>query len=193
MASALLIVDVQKDFCPGGALPAPDGDRIVPAVNRHLADATRLGIPVFATRDWHPRVTSHFKAYGGEWPPHCIQNSPGAAFHPQMKLPPNAVVINKGDDDDQPGYSAFDGHTADGKALIAELHDRHVDRLFVAGIATDYCVLQTVLDARRSGLNVTVLDDAIAGIEAKPGDVERALRDMAAAGATVARTLEVRT
>ena len=193
MASALIIVDVQKDFCPGGALPAPDGDRIVPAVNRHLADATRLGMPVFATRDWHPRVTSHFKAYGGEWPPHCVQNSPGAAFHPQLKLPPDAVVINKGDDDDQPGYSAFDGHTADGKALIAELLDVHVDRLFVAGIATDYCVLQTVLDARRSGLAVTVLDDAIAGIEAKPGDVERALRDMAAAGATLGQTLELKT
>jgi len=189
MASALLVIDVQKDFCPGGALPAPDGERIVPAVNRYLAEAARLGMPVFATRDWHPRVTSHFKAYGGEWPPHCIQNSPGAAFHPQLTLPKDAVVLNKGDDDDQPGYSAFDGHTKDGTVLIAELHDRHINRLFVAGIATDYCVLKTVLDARRAGLDVTVLDDAVAGINVNPGDVDRAIEDMKGAGATIARAI----
>lgn len=189
MAAALLVVDVQKDFCPGGALPAPDGDRILPAINRYLAEAARLGMTVIATRDWHPRITSHFKAYGGEWPPHCVQNSPGAAFHPQMKLPPDAVVISKGDDEDQPGYSAFDGHTRDGRALIAELRERHIDRLYVAGIATDYCVLKTVLDARHAGLGVAVLDDAVAGIDVKPGDVSRAMEEMKDAGATVARSL----
>jgi nicotinamidase/pyrazinamidase len=189
MGSALIVVDVQKDFCPGGALPAPDGDRIVPAVNRYLADAQRLGVTVYATRDWHPRVTSHFKAYGGEWPPHCVQNSPGAKFHPELKLPADVVVISKGDDEDQPGYSAFDGHTNDGKALIAELKDRQITRLFVAGIATDYCVLKTVLDARHSGLDVTVLDNAIAGIETTAGDVERALDEMKSAGATLGHSL----
>src|SRR5262245_19620141 len=187
--AALMIVDVQRDFCPGGALAASGGDAIVPAINRHLADAQKRGLPIYATRDWHPRVTSHFKAYGGEWPPHCIQNSAGAKFHPDLKLPPDAVVINKGDDDDQPGYSAFDGHTADGRALIADLRDRHVDRLFVAGIATDYCVLRTVLDARHAGIAVTVLDDAIAGIDLTPGDVDSAMAEMQGAGASVARSL----
>src|SRR5437870_4230647 len=136
MGSALIVVDVQRDFCPGGALPAPDGDRIIPALNRYLADAHRLGLAIYATRDWHPRITSHFKAYGGQWEKHCVQSSPGAEFHPALTLPPDTVVISKGDDADQPGYSAFDGHTADGNALIADLHARRIDRLFVAGIAT---------------------------------------------------------
>jgi len=189
MPAALMIVDVQKDFCPGGALAAPGGDAIVPAINRHIADAQKRGYPVYATRDWHPRITSHFKAYGGEWPPHCIQNSPGAKFHQDLKLPADAVIISKGDDDDQPGYSAFDGHTPDGRALIADLHDRHVDRLFVAGIATDYCVLKTVLDARHSGIAVTVLDDAVTGIDVNPGDAAHAIEEMTSAGATLARSL----
>ena len=189
MAAALIVVDVQRDFCPGGALAAPGGDAIVPAINRYIADATQRGLPIYATRDWHPRVTSHFKAYGGQWPPHCVQNSPGAHFHPDLKLPADAVIISKGDDDDQPGYSAFEGHTADGHALIADLHERRIDRLFVAGIATDYCVLKTVLDARRAGIAVTVLDDAIAGIDVNPGDVERAMDAMRAAGASIAPSL----
>jgi nicotinamidase/pyrazinamidase len=187
--AALMIIDVQKDFCPGGALAAPGGDAIVPAINHHIADAQQRGLPIYATRDWHPRVTSHFKAYGGQWPPHCVQNSPGARFHSDLKLPPDAVIISKGDDDDQPGYSAFDGHTADGRALIADLHDRRIGRLFVGGIATDYCVLKTVLDARRAGIAVTVLDDAIAGIDVNPGDVGRAMAEMRAAGASVAPSL----
>jgi len=184
-----MIVDVQRDFCPGGALAAPAGDSIVSAINRHIADAQERRLPIYATRDWHPRVTSHFKAFGGQWPPHCVQNSPGAKFHPDLKLPADAVIISKGDDDDQPGYSAFDGHTADGRALIADLHERRVDRLFVAGIATDYCVLKTVLDARHAGIAVTVLDDAIAGIDVNPGDVDCAMEEMQGAGASVAHSL----
>jgi nicotinamidase/pyrazinamidase len=187
--AALMIVDVQQDFCPGGALAAPAGDTIIPVINRYVAEARKHGFPIYATRDWHPRITSHFKAYGGEWPPHCVQNSPGAKFHRDLSLPADAVVISKGDDEDQPGYSAFDGHTADGRALIADLRERRVDRLFVAGIATDYCVLKTVLDARHAGLAVTVLDDAITGIDVAPGDAARALQEMQAAGATVARSL----
>jgi nicotinamidase/pyrazinamidase len=188
--SALMIVDVQKDFCPGGALAAPGGDAIVPAINRYVADAQKRGLAIYATRDWHPRVTSHFKTFGGEWPPHCVQNSPGAKFHPDLKLPADAVIVSKGDDEDQPGYSAFDGHTAEGRALIADLKERHIDRLFVAGIATDYCVLKTVLDARHAGIAVTVLDDAVTGIEVTPGDVGRAMEEMQGAGASVARSLQ---
>ena len=101
--AALLIVDVQKDFCPGGALPAPGGDRIVPALNRHLAEARDREMLVYASRDWHPPVTSHFKQYGGEWPPHCVQGTGGAQFHPDLKLPADAIIVSKGDDPAKPG------------------------------------------------------------------------------------------
>ena len=186
---ALVVVDVQRDFCPGGALPAPDGDRIVPALNRYLRDARRGGLLVYATRDWHPLVTNHFKAYGGEWPPHCVQNTEGAQFHPRLDLPSDAIVINKGDDPDRPGYSAFDGHTIDGKSFLRDVRERAVGHLFVAGIATDYCVKETVLDARDAGLHVTVLTDAIAGIDRQPGDAKRALGAMSSAGARLADEL----
>ncbi len=183
MRPALLIVDVQRDFCPGGALPAPGGDRIIPAINLHLAVARTLDMPVYASRDWHPAVTTHFKAYGGPWPPHCVQGSAGAQFHPELKLPPGTIVISKGEDPAHPGYSAFDGHTPEGLSLADDLAERRVNQLYVAGIATDYCVKQSALDALRAGLRVTVLTDAVAGIDAQPGDAGRALQEMADAGA----------
>ena len=179
---ALLVVDVQRDFCPGGALAAEGGARILPAVNRAVERARAAGQPVYASRDWHPPVTSHFQAYGGEWPPHCVQGTEGAAFHPELRLPPEAIVISKGDDPERPGYSAFDGRTPDGRAFADDLRARGVTRLFVAGIATDYCVKASALDARRAGLDVVVLTDAVTGIDAKPGDVNRALEEMADAG-----------
>src|SRR5689334_911914 len=109
--SALLVVDVQRDFCPGGALPAPTGHEIVPAVNRHIREAVAHGWTVYASRDWHPAVTTHFAQYGGPWPPHCVINTPGAEFHPDLHLPERAIVITKGGDPEKPGYSAFDGTT----------------------------------------------------------------------------------
>jgi nicotinamidase/pyrazinamidase len=180
---ALLVVDVQRDFCPGGALGAEGGARIIPAINRLVSDADRAGIPVYATRDWHPPVTTHFKAYGGVWPPHCVQGTPGAEFHPDLALPPDAIVINKGDDPTRHGYSAFEGHTAQGTSLLDDLRDRGVNHIYLAGIATDYCVRQSVHDARHAGLDATVLLDAVAGIDAHPGDVDRALAEMADEGA----------
>lgn len=188
--AALLIVDVQKDFCPGGALPAPGGDRIIPALNRRLEEARARGMAVYVSRDWHPKVTSHFEEYGGEWPPHCMQGSAGAQFHGDLKLPADAIVISKGDDAARPGYSAFDGHTSDGKTLLHDLRDRHVARLYVGGIATDYCVKATVLDAAQAGLDVRVLGDAIAGIDVRPGDAVRALEEMSRAGARVVDGLD---
>jgi nicotinamidase/pyrazinamidase len=185
--AALLIVDVQRDFCPGGALPAPAGDQIVPALNRYIADARAHGMPVYASRDWHPAITNHFKAYGGEWPPHCVQGSEGAAFHRALELPADAVVITKGDDPDRPGYSAFEGRTQGGVPLLDDLRQRHIDTLYVTGIATDYCVKASVLDARRAGIDVTVLTDAVAPIDARPGDADRAMAEMIAAGARPAR------
>jgi nicotinamidase/pyrazinamidase len=184
--AALVVVDVQRDFCPGGALPAPDGDRILPALNRYIAAARELGMPVYASRDWHPAVTTHFTTYGGEWPPHCVQDTEGAEFHPALDLPGEVIVVSKGDDPARPGYSAIEGRTPQGQPLLVDLRARQIDRLYVTGIATDYCVKQTVLDARQAGLGVTVLTDAIAGIDVHPGDVDRALTQMADAGADLA-------
>ena len=186
---ALLVVDVQRDFCPGGALAAPGGDRIVPAINTYVGHAEELGMPIYASRDWHPPVTTHFKEYGGEWPPHCVQGSEGAAFHPQLRLPANAIVISKGADPQRPGYSALDGRTPEGRPFLDDLRDRGIETLYVAGIATDYCVKQTALDALRAGLQVTVLTDAIAPIDAQPGDADRALAEMTRAGAQLSTAL----
>jgi nicotinamidase/pyrazinamidase len=189
--SALLVVDIQEDFCAGGALPAPGGADIIPAVNRHLADARSREMPVYATRDWHPPRTSHFKEYGGVWPPHCVQGTVGAQFHPDLKLPPDAIVVNKGDDPQRHGYSAFDGHTSAGKTLLDDLRDRHITRVYVMGIATDYCVRESALDALRAGLEVRVLADAIAGIDVRPGDAQRALDEISAAGAQIVQDLDL--
>src|SRR5206468_11265925 len=184
MTKALIVVDVQVDFCPGGALPAQNGDRIVPAVNRCLAEAGALGIPVYASRDWHPAVTNHFEPYGGEWPPHCVQDTAGAQFHPDLALA-DVIVVSKGEDPQQPGYSAFDGHLRDGRSLLTDLRQRRIDTVYVAGLTMEYCVKQTVLDAIRAGLHAVVLTDAVAGIDAHPGDADRALREMSRAGAEV--------
>ena len=180
---ALLVVDVQRDFCPGGALPASGCDRIIPVINRYLADARERGMPIYASRDWHPEVTDHFAPYGGQWPPHCVQESPGAEFDPALQLPPDAIVVNKGAEPTRPGYSAFDGHTLDGRSFADSLRECGIDALSIAGIATEYCVKLTALDARRAGLRVNVLTDAIAGIEQQPGDVRRALAELSDAGA----------
>jgi nicotinamidase/pyrazinamidase len=187
--AALVVVDVQRDFCPGGALPARDGDRIVPAVNRHIAEACDLGMIVYASRDWHPSVTQHFRTYGGEWPPHCVEGTEGAQFHPALALPADAIVISKGDDPERPGYSAFDGRTPDGKPFVMDLRDRGIERLYIGGLTTEYCVKLTVLDARREGLHVSVLLDAIAGINQHPGDADRALIEMSGAGAQLTRSI----
>jgi nicotinamidase/pyrazinamidase len=183
--SALLVVDVQKDFCPGGTLAVPHGDRVVPVLNRYIEQATTGGWPIYASRDWHPPVTRHFKEHGGEWPPHCVVHTEGARFHDDLRLPPWTIVISKGEDPDHPGYSAFDGHTPDGGTLLADLQQRRIDHLYVGGLATDYCVKHSVLDARRNGFAVTVLGDAIAGVEVHPGDSARAIGDMRAAGAEI--------
>lgn len=183
--SALLIVDVQRDFCPGGALAAPDGDRVVAPLNRYIDEAAANGWPVYASRDWHPPATSHFSDYGGEWPVHCVEGTAGAAFHPGLRLPPAAIVVSKGQEADRPGYSAFEGRTPDGRTLADDLRARGIDHLYVGGIATDCCVRHSVLDARRAGLAVTVLTDAIAGVDVAPGDSARALEEMRAAGAAL--------
>jgi nicotinamidase/pyrazinamidase len=177
-SSALLIVDVQNDFCSGGALAVPGSEGVVAALNRYIADAIGRGIPVYASRDWHLPDTSHFQPFGGVWPVHCVQNSPGARFHPDLRLPGGAIVISKGDDPAQHGYSALEGRTADGVPLLDDLRRRGITHLYVGGLATDYCVKHSAIDAAAAGLRVTVLEDAIAGVDVQPGDSARAIAAM---------------
>ena len=182
--ASLLIIDVQNDFCPGGALPVPAGDRVVAPLNRAAELFAAAGLPVVASRDWHPPVTSHFNAYGGIWPSHCVQGSRGAEFHPQLRLPPGYFLLSKGFESDTDSYSAFDGRLADGSSLQLLLATLGVARLFVGGLATDYCVKESVLAALRTGLQVVVLEDAVAGVDVTAGDSLRAMKEMKTAGAS---------
>jgi len=180
---ALLIVDVQDDFCPGGALAVADGDRVVPALNRYIERFQKSRLPIFATRDWHPEMTRHFKAYGGLWLPHCIQGTKGAEFRADLHLAPDAVVVSKGMGADEDGYSGFDGRNEKGTALAELLRAQGVGRLFVGGLATDYCVKHTVLDGLKQGFHVVLLEDAVRAVNLLPGDGARAMEAMARAGA----------
>jgi nicotinamidase/pyrazinamidase len=184
--SALLVVDVQNDFCTGGALAVPGSERVVDSLSRHIADAVARGMPVYASRDWHPPTTTHFQPFGGIWPVHCVEDSAGAQFHRDLKLPSTAIVVSKGLDSERPGYSALEGQTPDGTPFLTDLKNRGISRLYVGGLATDYCVKHSVLDALSAGLNVVVLDDAIAGVDATAGDSRRAIDEMGGKGATFA-------
>ncbi|HLH69251.1 MAG TPA: nicotinamidase [Candidatus Dormibacteraeota bacterium] len=184
---ALLIVDPQVDFCPGGALPAPAGDTIFPAVNRA---SQRLPL-VVASRDWHPPDHCSFRERGGPWPPHCVAGTPGAEFHPELDRSRVHEVFSKATEADQEAYSAFQGTASDGTDLGRWLRERGVRRLYVAGLATDYCVRASVLDALKAGFEVVVLTDAIRAVDAQPGDGDRALAEMRAAGAATATSEEI--
>jgi len=182
--SALLIVDVQNDFCPGGKLPVPEGDRVVPILNRYIALFRARRLPVFASRDWHPATTSHFCDFGGPWPVHCVQGSEGARFHRDLALPDSVIVISKGMDPARDDYSAFHGAADDGTPFPQLLKQMGVTDLYVGGLATDYCVKASVLDGLRLGLSVTLLDDGVRGVDLNPGDSEKAIDEMTRAGAT---------
>jgi nicotinamidase/pyrazinamidase len=179
---AVLIVDVQGDFLPGGKLAVQRGNEVVPVLNRYIALARRNKLPVFASRDWHPPDHCSFRPQGGPWPQHCVAGSPGAAFAPGLALPGDAVIISKATARDADAYSAFQGTD-----LAQALYAAGVKRLLVGGLATDYCVLHTVLDARKAGFEVLLLADAIRAVNVKPGDGERAEREMLAAGAVAIR------
>ena len=191
---ALLIIDFQNDFTPGGALPVPEGDRIARPINR-LLESVDL---VIATRDGHPPEHGSFSGVDVDsaewrgadpasiWPEHCVEGTPGAQLHSALEQAKVDVVIDKGQDPNSQGYSAFQE-----TRLGDLLRERGVDRLFVTGLATDYCVKQSVLDALRQGFAVTVVDDAVRGVDVQPGDSERALEEMEAAGAKRASADEV--
>jgi nicotinamidase/pyrazinamidase len=178
---ALLIVDVQRDFLPGGSLAVPDGDAVVPALNRYLDLARRNRLPVFASRDWHPANHCSFRARGGMWPVHCVAGTAGAAFAPGLQLPADAVIIDKATHPEADAYSAFSGTT-----LAGMLRERGVERVLIGGLATDYCVLNTVRDALKEGFRVLLLRDAIRAVNVQSGDGARAERGMLDLGAAPA-------
>jgi nicotinamidase/pyrazinamidase len=177
-SEALLIVDVQKDFLPGGALPVPEGDRIISPLNSWLDQSERLGRTVFVTRDWHPPAHCSFRERGGFWPTHCVAGSPGARFADDLRLPPKAVIISKATDPRRDAYSGFDGTD-----LAARLRQAGVRRLFVAGLATEYCVHATAVDALKLGYSVSVIEDAVRAIVPSAG--RRALDELVSLGAAL--------
>jgi nicotinamidase/pyrazinamidase len=180
---ALIIVDVQNDFCPGGALAVSGGDEVVPVLNRVIERFTEAGLPIFATRDWHPEKTNHFKIYGGIWPVHCVQGTRGAEFHAGLELGKDIVVVSAGMVPDEDGYSGFQARDPSGAGLAELLQRKGVERIIVGGLATDYCVKHTVLDGLKEGFKVLLLADAIRAVNLKPHDGELAIAEMVRAGA----------
>lgn len=167
---ALLIVDAQNDFFPGGSLGVPDGDQIIPILNELITKAKQNNIPIIASRDWHPANHISFKENGGIWPVHCVQDSTGSHFHPDVHIPDSALIINKAFDVDKEAYSAFEGETLDGKSLTQVLNGMGVKRLWVAGLALDYCVKDSVLDGVQEGFQINVLLDATRAIDTEAQD-----------------------
>lgn len=173
----LIVVDVQNDFCPGGALAVPEGDQVVQPINRLMEQ-----VPfVVATRDWHPPDHASFQSQGGPWPEHCVQDTEGGQLHPALESERFDAVLDKGGDRDVEGYSGFEGTD-----LERVLHEHHVDRVHVAGLALDYCVRATALDARRKGFDVVVHLGATRAIDAQPGDADRTIEELRRAGVQVA-------
>ena len=177
---ALIVVDVQNDFCPGGKLPIEHGDAVIPILNELMAAAAEKGVPVFASRDWHPITHVSFKDQGGPWPPHCVQDTEGAAFHPDLRLPDDAIIVTKGVRFDQDQNSAFDE-----TGLATFMKSRGVRRVWVGGLAQDVCVAATVLDARAAGLDTYVIENATKPVTEQQG--REALKKMAEAGAHIER------
>jgi len=176
---ALIVVDVQNDFCPGGSLAVPAGDEVVAPLNKLIEGFLQNGEPVFKTRDWHPEKTNHFAAYGGTWPVHCVQNTKGAEFHPALLDSKHIRITSKGLGDED-SYSGFDRTD-----LALQLRRLGVEEVWIGGLATDYCVKNTVLDALKEGFRVKALKDTMRAVDVNPGDGERAIEEMRAAGAEI--------
>lgn len=175
--TALVVVDIQNDFCPGGALAVADGDKVVKPLNRYIEKFRSAGAPIIFTRDWHPPDHNSFKAQGGPWPPHCVQGTEGAKFHPDLLIPPEGEIVSKADQKDE-AFSFFQATD-----LAETFHKRGIRRLLIGGLATDYCVKETVLEGLKDGFEVFHLDDASRGVNVNPEDSERALREMVSRGA----------
>ncbi|HWW70509.1 MAG TPA: isochorismatase family protein [Duganella sp.] len=186
VGDALLIVDVQNDFLPGGSLAVPAGDAILPALNAAIAVFTKQALPIIATRDWHPVNHCSFKSQGGQWPAHCVAGSEGAAFGAGLRIPNTTMVVSKATEPGADAYSGFDG-----TSLATRLGSMEVKRLFVGGLATDYCVLETVCDALKLGLGVVLLLDAIRPVDLRAGDGKAAIEKMAALGAVAVTSRDI--
>lgn len=184
---ALIIVDVQNDFLPGGSLAVPHGDEVLTVLNGYIALFRQAHLPIVATRDWHPPEHCSFQAQGGPWPPHCVAGSRGAGFAVMLELPCESIIISKGTAADRDAYSGFEGTELDGL-----LRKASVTRVFVGGLATDYCVLNTVRDALRLSYDAILLTDAVRAVDVRPGDGERAIDDMLNAGAIAATLTQIR-
>jgi nicotinamidase/pyrazinamidase len=176
---ALIVVDIQRDFCPGGALPVKQGDQIIEPTNGLISLFQKKGLPIFFTRDWHPADHCSFRYRGGPWPPHCVKNTPGAEFYPSLLVPKGAVIISKATRRDVEAYSGFQG-----TAMAEHLKEMGVDELYVTGLATDYCVKNTVLDGISNGFKVSIVSDCVKGVNLKPTDSANAFRAMVAKGAS---------
>jgi nicotinamidase/pyrazinamidase len=185
---ALIIVDVQNDFLPGGALAVADGDAVLPVLNSYIAAFQKHELPIYATRDWHTPDHCSFQAQGGTWPPHCVAGTLGADFAPQLKLPEadQFVIISKATQPDKDAYSGFDGTD-----LAEWLQKENVRRLFIGGLATDYCVLNTVRDALKQGFDVILLEDAMRPVNRQPDDGAKAIQEMRQHGAVSANLTEL--
>ena len=181
--AALIVVDVQNDFCPGGSLAVAQGSAIIPALNRAIRAFRRSRLPVVFTRDWHPRNHCSFKEQGGRWPRHCVARTKGARFHRKLEVPRGSIIVSKAT---KPSFEAYSGFQ--GTGLERTLKRRGVENLFVGGLATDYCVKQTVLDALGAGFNVYVMTDCVKGVNLKKGDSAAALRLLSRKGARLTRS-----
>jgi len=180
---ALVIVDVQNDFLPGGRLAVSEGDAVVTPLDAWIRQFRQAGLPIVATRDWHPADHCSFQAQGGPWPPHCVAGTAGAAFAPGLFLPDDAIIVSKATTPEKDAYSGFEGTD-----LAERLRRLGVRRLFVGGLATDYCVLNTVLDALKEGFETWVVTDAVRAVDVNPGDGDKALERMRKAGARFVTT-----
>jgi nicotinamidase/pyrazinamidase len=180
---ALLVVDLQNDFCPNGALGVSAGDKIIPKINKYIKFFSGAKLAVFLSRDWHPKKTGHFKQFGGVWPVHCVKGTKGSRFGPGLKIPKEAILLYKGMDPQKDSYSVFQAEDKRGIGFSKILKTLGIREIYIAGLATDYCVKFSALDALKKGFSVKILTDAIKGVDLKPGDSQRALKEAAKKGA----------
>lgn len=187
----LIVTDMQNCFLPGGSLPVESGYSIVDSLNRAMDIFAAAALPVILTRDWHPPDHCSFKSQGGPWPPHCVRETEDAAFSPRLRLPPSYIIISKATDPGREQYSAFFGRDAEGLTMAENLRALKAVRVFIGGVATEYCVFNTVKDMLREGYRVFVFVDGVKSIDVNPGDGERSLRELAAAGTALIGTGDI--
>lgn len=185
---ALVIIDVQNDFLPGGTLAVPEGDQVVAPLNKAIEIFQTRNLPVFLTRDWHPSKHCSFQEFGGPWPPHCVQDTRGAEFVSDLQVNDSTTIITKGVAFEPDEYSGFQGVDERGTSFDMCLNNLGVKRIFVGGLATDYCVLYTVLDGLSLGYDIYILTDSIRAVNVKPDDGEMALKEMTGKGAQLTTT-----